>query len=199
MELARAAAGKRKVWLLTEDYTDLPLARHWFTAHGFHLRLSQLYDGHARIELWDRGTTTSFGPRLIGGHFAAGWSHAGNVTIHGDTAVVAGRTALNRSFAVHPGSAYVVNVQYRCMPPAYPLVSVEAMDAAGRSERGDDPFGTHADVFPRSKWYDWPVVGMWLSQPFGFITPPDDTRAMLRLRTLWGSCSWRGIAVYRER
>jgi hypothetical protein len=199
MQLASAAAGRRKVWLLAEDYTGLPLARHWFTVHGFHLALSQLYDGHARIELWERGTSGDFGPRLVGGDFGTGWAHTGSVSLQGDTAIVSGRTSLTRSFAVQPGGAYLVNVQYRCMPPAYPLVSVEAMDAAGQSKRSADPFGTHEEVFPRSKWYDWPVVGMWLSQPFGFVAPPDDTRAVLRLRTLWGSCSWRSIAVYRER
>lgn len=199
MQLARAATGRREVWLLAEDYTGLPLARHWFTAHGFHLALSQLYDGHARIELWERGTSASFGPQVLGGVFGTGWAHTGRVSLHGGTAIASGRTSLTRSFKVQPGSAYLVNIQYRCMPPAYPLVSVEAMDAAGQSKRSADPFGTNEEVFPRSKWYDWPVVGRWLSQPFGFVAPPDDTRAVLRLRTLWGSCSWRSIAVYRER
>lgn len=199
LQLARASSGRREVWLLTEDYTGVPLARHWFTAHGFHLRLSQLYDGDARIDLWDRGTPANFGPQVIGGTFDGRWTQTGNVSMNGGTATVGGRTWLNRSFSVQPGKAYVTNVDYRCTPPAYPLVAVETMDAAGRSKHSDDPFGTNEGQFPRSKWYDWLVAGMWLSQPFGFVTPPGDVQAVLHLRTLWGSCSWRNIAVYRER
>ncbi len=198
-QLAHASQGRREVWLLAEDYKGLPLARHWFTAHGFHLRLSQLYDGHARIELWDRGTPANFGPQTIRGTFDGRWTHTGGVSVNGSTATVGGRTSLSRSFSVQPGKAYAVNVDYRCTPPAYPLVSVDAMDSTGRSKRSADPFGTNEEQFPRSKWYDWPVVGLWLSQPFGFVAPPDDVRAVLHLRTLWGSCSWRHIAVYRER
>lgn len=199
MQLAQAAAGRHAVWLLAEDYTGLPLARHWLTAHGFHLRLSQIYDGHARIELWDRGRPADFGPIVVPSHFGAQWTHTGNASLQGRTASVEGRTSLNRSFAVHSGTAYAVNVDYRCSPPAYPLVSVDTMDSSGRTERSNDRFSTHDDRFPRSKWYDWPVVGVWLSQPFGFITPPNQVQAVLHLRTLWGSCSWRDISVYRER
>jgi hypothetical protein len=199
MQLTQATIGRRAVWLVAEDYTGLPLARHWLTGHGFHLILSQLYDGHARIELWNRGTPADFGPPIVQHRFDSRWTHTGTVSLQESTATVEGRTSLDRSFAVQPGTAYVVNVNYRCLPPAYPLVTVETMDAAGRSEHSDDPFGTHEQQFPRSKWYDWPVVGIWLSQPFGFVTPPDDVRAVLHLRTLWGSCSWRDISVYRER
>jgi hypothetical protein len=199
LQLAQASSGRREVWLLAEDYTALPLARHWFTAHGFHLMLSQLYDGHARIELWDHGAPANFGPAVMEGPFDTRWTRTGSVSIHGSTATVRGRTSLNRSFSVQPGKAYAVNVEYRCTPPAYPLVTVKAMDSMGRSKRSGDPFGTNEEQFPRSKWYDWPVVGIWLSQPFGFVAPPDDVRAVLHLRTLWGSCSWRNIAVYRER
>jgi mannosyltransferase len=199
MQLAQATTRRRAVWLLAEDYTGLPQARHWLTAHGFYLRLSQLYDGHARIELWDRGTPADFGPGVVPSGFDGRWTKTGNVSLHGSTAAVEGRTSLDRSFAVQPGMAYVANVDYRCSPPAYPLVGVDTMDSTGRSEHSDDPFGTHEARFPRSKWYDWPVVGVWLSQPFGFVTPPDNVRAVLHLRTLWGSCSWRNISVYRER
>ncbi len=199
MQLAAAAAGRHAVWLLAEDYTGLPQARHWLAAHGFQLRLSQLYDGHARIELWDRGTPADFGPMVVPSRFGGQWTYSGNVSLRDRTATVEGRTSLDRSFAVRPGAAYVVKVDYRCAPPAYPVVAVETMDSAGRSEHSNDPFGTHEGHFPRSKWYDWPVVGVWLSQPFGFITPPHDVRAVLRLRTLWGTCSWRDISVYRER
>jgi hypothetical protein len=199
MQLAEAASGRRAVWLLAEDYTGLPEARHWLEAHGFHLRLSQLYDEHARIELWDRGTPADFGPTVVPGSFGARWTHTGNVSLRGRTATVEGRTALDRSFAVQPGKAYVVNVDFRCSPPAYPLVAVDTMDSSGRSEHSGDRFGTQEARFPRSKWYDWPVVGVWLSQPFGFVTPPHDVRAVLHLRTLWGSCSWRDISVYSQR
>ena len=199
MQLTQSASGRREVWLLADDYAGLPLARHWFTAHGFHLRLSQLYDGHARIELWDRGAAAGIGPQVVRGTFNRKWTRAGEVSTHGSLATVQGRTLLGRSFSVKPGKLYVVNVEYRCMPPAYPLVSVQVSDPVGRSRHSTDPFGTNEEQFPRSKWYDWPVVGVWLAQPFGFVTPPGDIRAVLRLRTLWGSCAWRNIAVYRER
>ncbi len=198
-QLARVSVGEQSVWLLAEDYTELPEARHWFSVHGYSLRLSQMYSGDTRIELWQRTPIDQFGPAVVPARFGAAWKTTGAVARGRTTASVTGRTSLTRSFAVRPGGAYAVNVEYRCSLPAYPMVSVVTEDAQGHAQQDTNRFGTGEDVFPRSKWYDWPVTGLWISQPFGFVVPPGNVHAVLQLRTLWGACSWTDIAVYRER
>jgi hypothetical protein len=92
------------------------------------------------------------------------------------------------SFRVHGGEAYTVSFGYRAIPPSSSRIVVRVYDRQGQL------LGT----FPHTKWYDLPVNGVWLSEPFGFVAPKAGTRAVLELVNLWGQTSWRGVAVYRE-
>jgi hypothetical protein len=46
-------------------------------------------------------------------------------------------------------------------------------------------------------WYELPVDGVWLSQPFGFVAPPGSARAVFSLANRWGQVRYRNVRVYR--
>ncbi|MBV9281084.1 MAG: glycosyltransferase family 39 protein [Chloroflexi bacterium] len=200
-QLAPALAGARQVWLVTQDYAGFSDTRHWFVAHGFHLLLSELYFDDSRIELWDRGLPRDVGPAALPDDgFSAAWRHAGAVTAADHILQENGRATVSRSFPLTPGGTYIANVEYRGIPPASPLVSVQTYDRSGRVVGTMvDRFGDVLDSFPRTEWYDLPANGVWLSEPFGFVAPAGAVRATIRLQTRWGVCYWRHIAIYRER
>ena len=199
-QMATATAGERQVWLVTQDYSGMSDSRIWLRSHGFQLLLSEIYAGDTRLELWDRRLPPDFGPAALADDgFGRSWRRTGTVSVVGGVALQRGRSALERSLSVTPGSAYTVNVEYRAIPPAYPVISVSTYDHSGR------PVGTMVDrfgylwrSFPRTEWYNLPVNGAWLSQPFGFVAPPEAVRATLRAENLWGDCYWRHLAVYQE-
>jgi len=186
-QLAETAGGERQVWLVTYDYPGLNDTRHWFIAHGFQLSLSEEYLGDTRIELWSRAGPSRYARSIVaGGTFGRDWRRSGAVFVSRGVAQTRGTAQLSRTFAVQPGVAYSVAVEYRGIPPTRPLVSLQTYDSMGR----------RLDAFPRTQWYDWPANGVWLSQPFGFVAPPHATRAVLRLQTLWGRGAWRHVDVY---
>jgi hypothetical protein len=190
-QLSLVAAGRRDVWLITYDYSGMNDTRRWFTIHGFQPLLSEEYDGDTRIELWSRAGPEILGPAAVPDTgFRTGWTFTGRIVRSGDAVQVSGPTELRTSFAVTGGQTYSVGVQYRGFPPASkPAITATVLDASGRT----------LSVLPRTQWYDWPVNGVWLSQPFGFVVPPGGTRVVLSLRTAWGTAEWRHVAVYRER
>jgi hypothetical protein len=190
IQFGQAARGHRQVWLVTYDYPGMNDSRRWFTEHGFRLLLSETYAGNTRIELWDRDPPSAFGaPVVPGGDFST-WTKRGNVQVFGGVVMVNGTTLLARRFPVHSGGTYTVSVQYLGEPPSSkPRIDVRVFDRAGR-ELGD---------FPRTEWYDWPVNGVWLSQPFGFVAPPGADHAQIRFATAWGEGFFRHVAVYTER
>jgi hypothetical protein len=201
IELRAATRGEQHVWLVSQDYAGTTDTRTWFADHGFHLLLSQIYDNDARIELWSRGLPPSFGPRVLGSpDSGSGWRRSSQVTIHPGVVTEQGRAALRASFPVSAGAAYSVNVEYRSFPPALPSVRLQTFDRSGKVVGGiHNGLGWYLDSFPRTTWYDMPVNGVWISQPFGFIAPPGAVRATLSLQNGWGMTAWRHIAVYRER
>ena len=190
-ELTQVAAGQRSVWLITYDYAGMNDTRHWFTVHGFQPLLSEEYVGNTRIELWSRDGPSSLGPAIVADSgFRRGWSSTGRVVRTGNVLRQNGPAEIRRSFAVRTGETYSVSVEYRGLPPAAkPGVTATVLAADG------SVLGT----YPRTQWYDWPVNGVWLSQPFGFVVPPGGVRVVLRLQTAWGVGEWRHVAVYRER
>jgi len=189
-QLGEAAAGRDAVWLVTYDYPGVNDSRRWFVEHGFQVLVSEMYPGDTRIELWDRRPPRTLGPSVVSNLGLAGWQRRGNVTIGHSAATLRGDASLSRSFAVSPGATYSVSVSYQGVPPAAkPDVTVDVYGSDGRV------LGT----FPRTQWYDWPVSGVWLEQPFGFVAPPGAVRADLMLASKWGIASWRDVAVYRER
>jgi hypothetical protein len=188
-DLRGATAGQQRIWLLAPPYTGLPSVRSWFTLHHFRLLLSETYFGDVRIELWGRTlpgkTDIAVLPET---RFGARWRATGDVERRGGTALLRGGATLSAPFSVRAGDAYTATIDYRGSPPGRSIVTIQTYDAAGH------PTGT----FPRSKWYDWPVNDVWLSQPFGFVAPPGSVRATLVLHTLWGQSRWRNVAVYSE-
>lgn len=201
LQLAHATAGKRQVWLVTQDYSGLNETRQWLSVHGYQLVMSEIYFGDARIEQWDQLPLRAFGPAVVPDRaFNGTWQRSGRIQVRGGTAVQRGHATLRTSFPVIPGAMYLVNVEYQSDPPAYPTVRLQTLDRSGNPVGSmRDRFDRTLDSFPRTEWYDLPVNGAWLSQPFGFVAPPGSTVATLRLQNLWGMTSWRHIAVYRER
>jgi hypothetical protein len=189
-QLAAAVQREPAVWLITLDYAGINDTRHWFTAHGFHLLFSELYTGDTRLELWDRGSPASLGPPVVAStDFKRGWKRAGLVHYTGGAVVQHEPALLSRTFSVHPGELYSVNVEERGDPPAQPTDEVQVADRSGRL----------LATFPRTEWYQWPVNGVWISQPFGFIAPAGAVRATLVLRADWGTVTWRHVAVHAEK
>jgi 4-amino-4-deoxy-L-arabinose transferase-like glycosyltransferase len=191
VQFSAAARGQRDVWLITYNYSGMNDSRRWFSDRGFQLLLSQLYGGDTRLELWSQAGPSHLGPPVVlDDGFRHGWHHAGTVVLRGGQAVAQGNTVLARAFPLRAGHTYSVSIDYRGMPPAAkPVIAVRAFDRSGHL----------LATFPRTKWYDWPVTGVWLSQPFGFVAPPGAARAVLTLDTGWGQARWRHVAVYQER
>jgi hypothetical protein len=189
VELTAATRGHRQVWLVAQGYNGLAFTRHWFSVHGFHIAVGETYEGNTRLELYDRGSAATFGPReqvepldalrLPPDFFAI--SHPSSLGLRGAIHV-------DFSFRVHGGEAYTVSFGYRAIPPSSSRIVVRVYDRQGQL------LGT----FPHTKWYDLPVNGVWLSEPFGFVAPKAGTRAVLELVNLWGQTSWRSVAVHRE-
>jgi len=189
LQLALASRGEHMVWLIAQGYTGLASARHWFTSHGFELVLSEFYSGDVRIELYDRYPPQTFGkPLLRPGFLDPAWTFQGTVRLSAKLALSAGKSVLRASFPLRSGHAYTVRLEYRAAPPACPKVTVRTYDGRGRS----------LGPFPRTKWYDLPLSGVWLSQPFGFVAPPQAQRADIALQSSCGLTRWRNVAVYGE-
>lgn len=190
-QLGIATRGEKQMWLVTYDYSGMNDTRRWLVDHGFEPIISELYGGDTRLELWDRRTASALGPAIVPDNgLRTGWSFHGAVRRYGNVMRVSGSTQISRTFPVTAGETISVATDYRGEPPASkPVVRLVLFDAAGHS----------IATFPRTMWYDWPVMGVWLSQPFGFVAPPGSTRATLTLSTAWGQAAWRHVAVYRER
>jgi hypothetical protein len=191
LQLASVARGERAVWLVTYDYPGLNDTRRWFTDHGFQNVISELYPGDTRLELWSRDAPGAIGRRMVlNDGMGVGWIRRGRLRDSGRSVVADGSTTLARSFPVVPGKPYSLTVDFRGLPPASkPGVALQVRDRSGRV----------LGEFPRTMWYDWPVNGVWLSQPFGFVAPPGSRTATLTLSTGWGESEWRNIAVYALR
>jgi Dolichyl-phosphate-mannose-protein mannosyltransferase len=188
-ELGAAARGHRQVWLVAQGYTGLALARRWFVGHGFHIAVGETYYGGTRIELFDRGPVENFGPPVIADlHSSRNPRMAGTVLVKGDQFRLRGASSVDFAFGVRSAQAYSVDLQYQATPPVFSRVTVRVYDSNGHL----------LDTFPRTKWYDLPVTGVWLEQPFGFVTAPGSAQAILELRNIWGWSAWRHVAIYRE-
>lgn len=189
-QLGMVTRGEQQVWLVTYDYTGMNDTRRWFADQGFQPILSQLYGGNTRLELWDRRVASALGPAVVPDDgMRQGWSQTGAVSRRGEVVMTRGRTALRRTLPLQAGRAYSVAAEYRGIPPASkPVVSLRVLDARGHT----------LAIFPRTMWYDWPVVGVWLSQPFGFVAPPGSARATLTFASTWGRAAWRHVAVYGQ-
>lgn len=184
-QLATDSRGANRLWVLSEDYTGLPIVRLWLAEHGYHLDLSQMYDGDTRLDLWDRMPSSRFGPRVVSDdRFSAGWLRK-RVTVRGAAACTSESGSLTRTFPVQPETAYTINIQHRSGPSVRTATVLRVFDRSGAL----------LTTFPRFKWYEWPGNDVWLIQPFGFITPPGAASATLSLR---GGC-WRHVAVFRRR
>jgi hypothetical protein len=195
LQFSQAARGRRQVWLVTYDYPGMNDSRRWFTDHGFQAVLSETYSGNTRIELWDRLPPRRLGPAVVPDSGFRSWgktssSRTGDIRLSGGTAIANGVAILSRAFGIRPGNLYTVSVDYLGLPPASkPVVTARVFDRANHL----------IGAFPRTQWYDWPVNGVWLSQPFGFVAPPGSDHAVIRLETAWGESFWRHVAVYVER
>src|SRR5207248_2522047 len=106
---------RKQVWLVTQDYDTEPVVRLWLGWEGFHLLLSHVYFGDARIELFDRGLPSALGPTVLPDSGFRGWR--GSASVHRRVATTAPGERLARSFQVRRDSAYVVAVQSRGAPP----------------------------------------------------------------------------------
>lgn len=199
-QLTEASRGERQIWLVSQDYTALNDTRHWFVVHGYQPVLSQIYAGDTRIELWDRLPPHAFGLPVLRDFPGPSWARTGAVAISDGVAREMGAATLSRSFPITAGVAYTVSLEYLGLPPAGPTVSLQTYDRQGRPVGGFiDRLGQRLDSFPRTEWFNLPVNGVWLSQPFGFIAPSGAVTATLRLGNRWGWSYWRNIDVYRER
>lgn len=187
-QLRAATRGTRRTWLMTEDYPGISDVRLWFVDRGYRLVLGEEFANHARIELWSLDPPSALGPpvaRLLDGH----WPRRGPVSSARGVLHQGAGGAVTRSFPVRPGEAYSIEVRYRGVPPARPQIGLLVYDSAGRQMA----------AFPNDRWYDLPVNGAWLSNPFGFVAPPGAVRAMLYLNSKDGRSEWRDVAIYRER
>ena len=199
-QLMAATSGERQVWLVTQDYAGVTDTRRWLSDHGYHNLLSEIYFGDARLELWDRGTPASFGPAILRPGFDGLWATVGSVARQGKALTESGASRAVRTFDISGGRPYVANIEYRGLPGSAPHVAIQTFDRAGHVLGTiTDRFGNVLDSFPRTEWYDMPVNGVWISQPFGFVAPQDAVRATFALTNQWGTCYWRNIAVYAER
>jgi hypothetical protein len=186
-QLRQVARSERNVWLLSLDYPGLNDTRRWFITHGYQIRMSELYDGDSRLELWSKGPPGTAGPASVPRGWS-GWSFRGPVHVSGGIVHEPQHAAVVRTFPVRPGQLYSSQVVFRC-ERGWPLLSVDVLDAQGNV----------LATFPRTKWYGLPANGVWLSVPFGFITPPGAVRARITASTKWGEVDWQTIAVYHRR
>jgi 4-amino-4-deoxy-L-arabinose transferase-like glycosyltransferase len=184
-QLGAAAKRSPNIWLITQDYSGLSDTRHWFATHGYQLLLGEEYANDARIELWSRSSPAGMGMPL---------SWLGQPQLHGPATIHAGLIrersggSILRRFTVSPGQTYFVPLQYRGVPPADPSLGVLLYDSQGKQ----------IGSFPRIQWYDLPVNGAWLSNPFGFVAPPGSAGALLYASSSDGPSEWR-FSVYQER
>jgi hypothetical protein len=188
-QLQRAAAGEDQIWLIAPSYTGLPYGRHWFTVHGFHLLVSEMYPGETRLELWDRNVPGTGARVIVPASGFSGWRTSGSASLNRGVATLSPQSTISRSFPVVSGRPYTALIGYRGEPPGRAQVTITVRDASGRV----------VGLFPRTKWYDWPVNGVWLQQPVGFVAPPGSVGATLTLRSDWGVSRWRDVVIYEER
>ncbi|GAC1445803.1 MAG: hypothetical protein NVSMB52_08410 [Chloroflexota bacterium] len=190
-QLVQASAHASKgIWLLTYDYPGLNDTRRWFADHGYQLLISQLYRGDTRIELWSKAGPAQFGAPVLPGKGFVRWKRFGTVSTAGTVATLEGQAGLQATFPVRASHAYSVAIEYRGAPPSSkPQISLDIYDSRGR----------FLERFPRTQWYDWPVHGVWLRQPFGFVSPRRSAYALLTLKQGWGRSQWRGVVLYKER
>lgn len=190
-QLSEVVADHAQIWLITYDYSGMNDARRWFSDHGFQNLISEVYSGDTRIELWSRSGPGPTGVPVVpdrGFGPGSGWTIQGG-RARGDVLQAQGPTTAVRSFPVQAGRAYSVSMAFRGVPgSSKPAVPLRLFDAHGHV----------LATFPRTRWYDWPVSGVWLSQPYGFVSPPGAVRATLTLQMRAGTGYWRDVAVYRE-
>lgn len=184
-QLADVTRGVRDTWLVTFDYPGMNDTRRWFSDHGFQPLVSELYDGDTRLELWSRDNPSFLGRPITGTDFS-GWRQRGKVQRAGGEATLNGPSALETSFPVRPGRAYSAGLEYRGAPPGGPAVSVRVLDKSGRE----------VARFPRTMWYELPLTGVWLQQPFGFVAPPGAARAVISIENRWGQVRYRNVRVF---
>jgi 4-amino-4-deoxy-L-arabinose transferase-like glycosyltransferase len=187
-QLAWASTGTSGTWLVTEAYPGITDVRRWFATHGFQLIMGMEYHLASRIEYWSRQGPAAFGTpvaRLLDGK----WRRSPLTTSSRGVLHERAGGAVRRSFPVSPGQTFSISVAYRGTPPARPQIGVLLYDSAGRQ----------IGSYPSDDWYDLPADGVWLRNPFGFVTPPGAVRATLYVGTRGGASEWRNIAIYRER
>lgn len=187
-QLKTVARGERNVWLISLDYPGLNDTRRWFIDHGYQIRLSELYNGDSRVELWTRGNPAGAGPAVVPPTWSSAWKTQGPARIANGKAFEPAGSTITRDFPVHPETLYTAQVRYRSAT-GFPELTVDIYDHNGRL----------LTTFPRTKWYGFAVNDVWLAQPFGFIAPPGAARARITVTTKWGWVSWRTIAVYRRK
>jgi hypothetical protein len=186
-QLASVATGEHHVWLISLDYSGLNDTRRWFIAHGYQVRMSELYDGNSRLELWSKEPPSALGPASVPALWRRDWVLSGPVHVSGGVAAEKQGALLSRSFPVEAGTMYSVQVLYRSWW-GWPGLDLNVYDRSGAV----------LTTFPRTSWYGFPVNDVWLSQPFGFVAPPGAARAQIVASTKWGEVDWRIIAVYHS-
>lgn len=200
MQIREAARRGTGVWLVAQDYTGLNRARHWFVAHNYRLLLSEMYHNDTRIELWSRKSLNDLGSVVVRSGFGTGWTLTGKARVSEKVLTLNGNSSAIRHLHVTPGATYFFNASYRAYPPSTPSVQVLVRDRSGRPVATYlNRYGRLIDSFPRTQWYNLPVSGVWLNQPFGFVAPPGSSTATIVISNRWGQVSWRDVAAYRER
>lgn len=200
MQIRAAARHGAGVWLIAQDYTGLNRARHWFVAHDYRLVLSEMYHNDTRIELWSRKAFRELGTAVVHPGFGPGWKLSGRARVHGIVLTLNGNASATRRFRVQPGATYFFDVSYRAAAPSTPSIQVLVRDDSGKPVATYiNRYGRLIDGFPRTQWYNLPVTGVWLNQPFGFVAPAGSRTATIVISNRWGQVSWRGVAAYRQR
>jgi hypothetical protein len=187
-QMQAVARGERNVWLLSLDYPGLNDTRRWLIGHGYQIRLSVLYDGDSRLELWSKGSPEAAGPAVLPPGWRNGWTIGKPARIYHGVVYEPAGAVISRAFAVQPGTLYTAQVRDR-VASGFPDLSVDIYNRSGRL----------LTTFPRTKWYGFVANDVWLSEPFGFIAPPGAATARITASTKWGAVSWQTIAVYRRK
>jgi len=197
-QLVSDTRGRSEVWLVTQDYSGVADTRRWFVARGYHLLLSEIYGGDARLELYSRNQPQLFGSQLLSpAGFVTGARKTGHTARRTGSLLMTGTSMAQRSFSIRGGRAYTINVEWRAEPGSHPEVRLWTYDHRGHVQgKIVDRFGNLLDYFPRTEWYTMPANGVWIGQPFGFVAPPGTVMATLQLRNQGAACRWRNIGIY---
>lgn len=187
-QLSDVSRGERNVWLVSLDYPGLNDTRRWFITHGYQMRLSEVYDGDSRLELWSKNAPQFAGPAAVPARWSDGWKITGRGHLAGGIAYESEGATLTRTFSLHPETLYTAQILYRSAY-GFPELTVDVYDKSRRL----------LATFPRTKWFGFAVNDVWLSEPFGFIAPPGSASARITASTKWGGVAWQTIAVYQRR